>query len=666
MIKLRPANGSEDSTNVLWKALGPCTLGLDLTFNESMGFEQVGFPSVSPQDPTVKLVLTNDTELTLSGNPGGDTDWPYIFKIDKDTWHGTVELDAAAAAQSAGDIRLRISGTVDMAGDTLDWDLSTPGAQSYEYPLTMPGFRPHPDDPDAGVIRNTTASGDSTWPLGWAGLLVNARGFHTEASDPLSIQDMKIWIRDMDADTTLVNGISMTQYDRDFKYAWGTENDPYWDGRREVTVKAYNLISQILTDFTRNIVIDNSPPIAQKVELRNIWPGDTGSDTTIIRKAEWIDHPTDPALRQLEIETQRSMTLDTLEIVVQFDQTQDRDSLEVKTSYMVPGGLSPLFNEVRWDSTISPDDTWVGRCAIVMSSGMRDTYPGRWIVTIKSADLAGNSIDAKAETKAYRDSLGSFVGYEDTGADSTHSWWLQSWFDINIAGDVSQSLILGWNAQGMYVADRILELAQIEHSDSSRADLWRASVWRFFGSTTADIGIVEQLADVGGTLTQARSALAGLWAGASGWMMCSEQSAVIESLMAYGSKGKPRNYVLISDTQMNRGPSRREQTAIWAAAASDSTHGCPTHLYTVMPEEYAAISGELGDIVARSGGMNAMAPSDSMYWRSTVGRVLFNLIRDNSRLYMAQAESARGIREDHWFHIDELETSIRWIKSLRS
>jgi len=73
--------------------------------------------------------------------------------VNKDTWRGEVELDAAAVAQSAGDIRLRISGTVDMAGDTLDWDLATSGAQSYEYPLTMPSFRGYPADTDGGVIH---------------------------------------------------------------------------------------------------------------------------------------------------------------------------------------------------------------------------------------------------------------------------------------------------------------------------------------------------------------------------------------------------------------------------------------------------------------------------------------------------------------------------------
>ncbi len=205
-------------------------------------------------DPStyVHIDTTTSEWVEIESAATGNDDWSTVW-VANDFWHGTVTVTQEDISKMYGDLRLMISGTVDMAGDTLDWDLDTPGAQAYEYPLHMPGFVASSNDENAGVERNTTSVGESTWPMGWGTIDVMGRGFNTDATDPLSVQSMTIDIERLFAPMTVISGAGMTQSERDFSYEWDTASDlDFVDCEYEVTLKAFDGTSQqILSDMER-------------------------------------------------------------------------------------------------------------------------------------------------------------------------------------------------------------------------------------------------------------------------------------------------------------------------------------------------------------------------------------------------------------------------------
>ncbi|MBN1425192.1 hypothetical protein JXA88_11615, partial [Candidatus Fermentibacteria bacterium] len=419
-------------------------------------------------------------------------------------------------------------------------------------------------------------------------------------------------------------------------------------------------------ESTKAIVVDRSAPYVKKLELWNIWPGGGGPDTTIIRKAKWIDHPTAPALRQLEIETQNPMSLDTLEVAITFDQTMCRDSLQIKYRLQKEGGPAWAMNIVRWDSIVYPDDAVVARSAVVWTGTLRSVYAGEYVVEVRGYDTALNRLDADPSTKAQRGVGGAWEGYEEgmrdtpPWTDCNHSFVIERWRDVLLHMDVSASVTNpetgGWASSAYHMADSLLARIEQDHIDSGRADMWRAGVTRYFGHTDGNSWAVQLLADVSPNIESSRIALQLLWVGTP----CSSQGEPLDSVVAYledpGNHSMPRQVVLFTDGEMNRGVSRAEQEELWVRAATDSTFGCGTFLYAIMPEAKAHLSEGMCAAVVRSGGSYLTIPEGDMI-AGYPGGVLYEDLVHNSRIYGAQGEGV-VTRSTHWFRVDGLRGSL--------
>jgi hypothetical protein len=247
---------------------------------------------------------------------------------------------------------------------------------------------------------------------------------------------------------------------------------------------------------TKAIIVDRWAPYVKKLELWNIWPGESQPETTVIREAEWRPHPLIPNRDSLFVDEQNYMSLDTLEIHLQFSERMSRgDSLQIKYKQLQEeDGMEWAFTVTKWDTVVYPDDKVVARSNLVWTSVYRSMWAGKYGIRVRAFDTALNQLDAWPATRAQRADSGKWVNYQSStddetqtqegGWDENHHFVISPWQDGLFMIDVSPSVnnaSTGWQDPALYFADDLLELMEADHEDSGRADKWRAALFRYWG-----------------------------------------------------------------------------------------------------------------------------------------------------------------------------------------
>ncbi len=328
------------------------------------------------------------------------------------------------------------------------------------------------------------------------------------------------------------------------------------------------------------------------------------------------------------------------------------------------------FTTVRWDSVVHPRDRWVGRYPLTVWDSIRNLMAGERRLVIWAEDaVTRNALDTNPATAAYwNDETEQWVGYEGDdgqpgqtgGHDRVHRLRIEPWRDVMLHMDVSASVTNtnppptgGWASSAYHMADSLLARMRQDHLDSGRADIWRAGVARYFGHTAGNSWAVEVVQDLSPNIEAARNAL--IYFVSPPGTPCSSQGEPLDSVVAYleapGNHSMPRHVVMFTDGEMNRGVSRAEQEELWVRAATDSTYGCGTFLYAIMPEAKANLSEGMCAAVERSGGSYLTIPEGEMIARYP-GYVLYQRIVHNSPIY--EAEESEVTRTTHWFRVDGL------------
>ncbi|MCU0612948.1 MAG: VCBS repeat-containing protein [Candidatus Eisenbacteria bacterium] len=380
-----------------------------------------------------------------------------------DRWHGRVTVTEDDIAKMYGDLRLEISGSADMAGEALDWDLATPGAQGYAYPLHMPGFVASASDEDAGVEKNTTV---------------------------LSLQSMKVTIHKGYGNQTVVSGAPMTQTGRDFRYEWDTVADG--DSEYDVTLKAYDGSSgQILQDMKRDIVVDFSVLMMRELKA---WLSRAGGTQQIpFYHATW-------SRGELQVETEpaKPQQGDSLLVDIWLNEPAEVDSFDLRLV-----GTGPFeeygLEMVEYDSTTY---RWRGAVPFVTWDAMRNRMEGERRNRGYGRDRQGNLLDANPGTTAYRDSTGAWHDYESDSRDgehydTNHAFYIAPFKDVCLLVDASSSMFLpGWELSQVHAPQHIVQWMM----DQADSEDWRVAAWRFWNT-------VEQLADYSDDLDDAWASL---------------------------------------------------------------------------------------------------------------------------------------------------------------
>ncbi|MCU0612587.1 MAG: peptidoglycan DD-metalloendopeptidase family protein, partial [Candidatus Eisenbacteria bacterium] len=432
------------------------------------------------------------------------------------------------------------------------------------------------------------------------------------------------------------------------------------DGWYDVLLKAWSHSGDTAAVHD-TVFVGNFTPIVNRALVRQTRGA---RDSTIVYDAHWEDG-------ELVVETDEPVRLiqnDVLEAELTFSEGL-HDTIQVT----LEGPYAGLpFTTVRWDSVEHPRDRWVGRYPLTAWDSIRNVMAGERRLVIWAEDaVTRHALDANPATAAYWDGEAEeWVGYEGDdglpgqtgGYDRVHRLRIEPWRDVLLHMDVSASVTNpptgGWAASAYHMADSLLARMKQDHLDSGRADTWRAGVARYFGNTGTNSWAVELLQDLSPNIEASRTALT-YFVSPPG-TPCSGQGEPLDSVVRYlegpATHSAPRQVVVFTDGEMNRGAPKAAQERLWVEAATDSTFGCGTYLYAVMPAAKANLSDGMCAAVGRSGGRYLTIPEGDMFAGSP-GGVLYDDLVHNSRIYEAQAEGS-GTRSTHWFRVDAMTWSL--------
>lgn len=245
-------NKASDIESSTYKIPAAGDLKLFIQLNETMFWNNLdGLGFAGGVDPTVKLVKTDGGELTVTGT-GDNTDWS-TKEIEENLWNGKVTLTEADLDNLVGDVRVKISGSQDMAGEALTKIIG----DGYEYTLTVPAFRPSPEYPGSSVKRSTQV-GEGTVAMVGGVIDIFGRNFNTDA---LTMK-MEIY-----KDGAMVGqAVTMNKTTAfEFKGTWDTGTlkadgtREYPNGKYKVTLKAYDSTSTTtpVMTFSREVRVEN-------------------------------------------------------------------------------------------------------------------------------------------------------------------------------------------------------------------------------------------------------------------------------------------------------------------------------------------------------------------------------------------------------------------------
>jgi hypothetical protein len=132
---------------------------VEIQFNESMLVDGRNFQEDDDAiDPDVKLVLVDGTELDFEKKPD-NSEWS-TSEVEIDTWRSKLPQPLTAAqAHKCECVKIKISGSKDLAGEEIDHEVDAAGDQAYEYQLRgqKPDFGDAPDPPYPTLLANDGA-----------------------------------------------------------------------------------------------------------------------------------------------------------------------------------------------------------------------------------------------------------------------------------------------------------------------------------------------------------------------------------------------------------------------------------------------------------------------------------------------------------------------------